>query len=524
MNEGLGPETRMDSPNVLVLMLDQMRWDAVAAHGNPTIRTPSMDELCRRGMTFSNAYTPAPVCVPSRAAFLTGRLPHNIEVYSNETPLVEGAHTFARAARAAGYRTCAIGKMHFEPVRADHGFDEMHLSEEIPQAVSEDDFLQDLLAAGYSHVEEPHGVRHELYYTPQPSQLPEEHHTTAWTGQRTVEFLRATSPTDRPFLCFTSFIKPHPPFDPPSPWHRLYDPLAMADPVREEHELASLTRYQRLQHRIKWVPPDADLLRVRTMKAYYYACISFVDAWIGRIIAALDETSLTKNTLVILTSDHGEYLGDHWAFGKRGFHDGSCKVPLIVAGPGVSAHSVSPALVMLPDVAATLSDLFNDPAVEGMDGASLLEVLSGTRTRHHSWLPGQLGTGPDGLYMAKDEQGKYIYSAPDRRDWYFETIDPREVNDLSESAEHQPQVEVLRQRLQALFRRDGHLAPLDEGGWRTFITPSELTDLFDRDPAGRGRQYAEWVRRDGRMTELASGYVPTEPPVSPGAYQGGAGA
>jgi len=498
-------------------MLDQMRWDAIAAHGNSVVKTPAMDELCRRGMSFTQSYTPSPVCVPARAAMLTGLLPHRTGVYGNDTPLTEGTPTFARVLRDAGYATCAIGKMHFTPVRAQHGFDRMLLSEEIPRTVHDDDYLTDLIANGYGHVEEPHGVRHELYYSPQPSQLPEDHHTTAWTGRRTVEFLEERSrQPEQPFLCFSSFIKPHPPFDPPSPWHRLYDPLDMPDPIRDEAELERLSYHQRMQHRVKWMPPDADPLRVRTLRAYYYACVSFVDAWIGRILAALDRLALSDRTVVLLTSDHGEYLGDHWSFGKRGFHRAAGRVPLVMAGPDISRGATSDALVMLPDVAATFADLVGATS-SNLDGRSLSGPLSG-QAHHHEWLPGQLDRAARGLYMAMDSRWKYIYSAPDEREWLYDQHGP-ELHDESDNPAHQETLRRLRARLIARFTDDHYLEPLDGDTWRRYPDRPTLSELHDRDVRGRGRQYARWTGDRKHPTPLACDYVPQQlPPSSPAAF------
>jgi arylsulfatase len=518
----VSPRAAGDRPNVLLVMLDQMRWDAIAHHGNGAVRTPAMDALCRRGTTFSRAYTPSPVCVPSRAALLTGLLPHRSGVVSNATPLAEGTDTVAHAMRRAGYDTCAIGKMHFTPVRADHGFDRMLLSEEIPDRVEDDDYLQDLVAAGFGHVEEPHGVRHELYYTPQPSQLPEQHHTTAWTGRRTVEFLeqRAARDPAEPFFCFTSFIKPHPPFDPPSPWHRMYDPLDMPDPVRELGELDALSYQQRIQHRVKWMPPDADLLRLRTMRAYYYACVSFVDAWLGRISETLERTGLAENTVVVLTSDHGEYLGDHWSFGKRGFHEVTAGIPLVVAGPGVRAGVCSDALVMLPDVTATLADAAGAELAVRPDGESLLPLLAGERTTHHDWLSGQLGEGAPALYMATDDRWKYVYGAADQREWLFDLADARETVDLSAEPAAAAELQRLRGLLVERLRADGYDDPFDGDRWRRLPARDGEPELADRDPAGRGRQYAVWPAGRTPDSALAAAYVPAHPPASRGEYRG----
>ena len=140
-------------------------------------------------MRFARAYTESPVCVSARATLLTGRLPHRSGVFDNGYRLSPELPTLPALLRRRGYHGQAIGKMHFSPVREQHGLHRMWLSEEIPATPAEDEFLAHLLDAGWGHVEEPHGVRHEMYYLPQVSQLPQELHTTAWTGQRTVAYL-----------------------------------------------------------------------------------------------------------------------------------------------------------------------------------------------------------------------------------------------------------------------------------------------------------------------------------------------
>ena len=318
-------------------------------------------------MRFARAYTESPVCVSARATLLSGRLPHRSGVFDNGYRLSPELPTLPALLRRRGYHGQAIGKMHFSPVREQHGLHRMWLSEEIPATPAEDEFLAHLIDAGWGHVEEPHGVRHEMYYLPQVSQLPQELHTTAWTGQRTVAYLEerarerghgaAGAPDGAPFFCWTSFIKPHPPFDPPVPWHTLYRPtdLPLGLPVRTADEPARHTYYHRTQNRFKWTgaQPDSNLLA--TMRAYYAASVSFVDFWVGRILDALDRLDLRRDTLVLYVADHGEYLGDHYAFGKRGFHDPACRIPFVLSWPGrLPQGEVRQQLVGLADVLPTL--------------------------------------------------------------------------------------------------------------------------------------------------------------------------
>jgi arylsulfatase A-like enzyme len=195
-------------PNILLLFTDQQRADTIAALGNPIIRTPTMDGLCREGVAFTRCYTPSPVCVSARCSMVTGLPPHRTACVDNGTPQPPDAVSFMERLAAAGYQTHGVGKMHFVP---DYGrmwgFESRDFSEEM----AADGYVAMLRKHGFSHVDEPHGVRSEMYYVPQPSQLPAELHNTAWVADRAVEFLRRRDGR-RPFFLWASFIKPHPPF------------------------------------------------------------------------------------------------------------------------------------------------------------------------------------------------------------------------------------------------------------------------------------------------------------------------
>jgi arylsulfatase len=489
-----------EHPHVLMIMCDQFRFDAIAAHGNPHIRTPNLDRLVASGTSFVRAYAESPVCVPARAVVLTGRLPHQTGVVDNGTPLAGDSDTFVRAAADAGYHCEAIGKMHFQPRRTSHGFHRMRLSEEIPNSVADDDYLTYLHQQGRTELAEPHGVRHELYYSPQPSQLPEGMTTTAWTGRTTVDFIgeRAQEP-DRPWLCWTSFIKPHPPFDPPAPWYLMYDPLRMPDPVRDLAERERLLYQVRHQHRAKWTSADLEINRIRVIRAYYYALVSHVDHWIGEILDALERTGQLEDTLVIFTSDHGEYLGDHWAFGKRGFHDSAARIPYVISRPGqvprgrridaVVGHSD-----LGPTICASIGARMPDPAPAGHD---LTPLLQGHCATVRDGLVGQFSDGDTGLFAWLGEHRKYVYSVADEKELLLDVGgEDGETLDLTQDPAEAGTLRELRTRLQDRLRTDGFDRPLDPTtptGWRWFPTPEEPGDPLDRDPVGRGRQYARWA-------------------------------
>jgi len=229
----------------------------------------------------------------------------------------------------AGYQTHGAGKMHFSP--DSHklwGFDARDYSEEGGMRRN-DDYHIFLRENGFDHIIDPQGMRSEWYYIPQPPQLPERLHHTQWATDRSLDFLQERD-RSRPFFLWTSFIKPHPPFESPVPWCRLYKPAEMPLPYLPPDYEELLTYWNHKQNRYKYRDQGFDLNLIRLMRAQYYAAISYIDYNIGRLLTYLRETDELDNTLVIFTADHGELLGDYGSFGKRSMLDPAARIPLVV--------------------------------------------------------------------------------------------------------------------------------------------------------------------------------------------------
>jgi arylsulfatase len=429
-------------PNILLILCDQLRFDALRCQGNPIVRTPAIDSLAGRGAMFESAYTPSPVCVPARACLMTGQEPQRGGCVDNGSDMPD-APTFMSVLTDAGYRTHGIGKMHFTPDRqALKGFQTRERGEEFGSA-ADDDYLAFVARAGYGYVERPHGLRDEMYYVPQLSPVPERLHFSRWVADRSIAFLTGTAGGKRPFLLWSSFIAPHPPFAPPSPWHRLYEPSLMPDPVEPPGGSGLLTAYDRLQARYKYRDGGRDRRLWQLIRSYYFASVSYVDAQIGRILDALDRTGQGANTLVLLTADHGEFLGDYGTFGKRSFLDAASRVPLILAGPGFAAGRRQEPVSLL-DVFPTLLHAAGTPAPRpgDLDGLALQQPVPGRV------LYGQYQQGPLGLYAVIGERWKYIWSAPDAHEYLVDRrLDPGETRNLA----HNPRVRdvLVHQRLLA---------------------------------------------------------------------------
>ena len=457
------------TPNILLLMVDQMRFDAMGCAGNPHIRTPHLDELARTGVRFSQCYSPIPVCIPARHGLLTGRFAAAHGRYSLNVPIPEpNLPTLPQLLGLAGYTTRAIGKMHFRPVRRHFGFHRMELMEEIPDHREDDEYLQYLAQNGYGHIRWVHGVRSVLYQLPQVSVLPERHHGSTWVADRTIEFLIQNR--NRPFFCFSSWIAPHPPWNAPEPFASMYDPDSLPDPVgldRDPDELPP--RMRRTNVHTEGMTPE----QRRRVKALYYGQISLVDKGIGRILRALDELGLAENTLVIFTADHGEMLGDHGAWGKHLPYEASAHIPLLVRLPGrTEPGRVSDDLVSLLDILPTALDIAGMPGAAGdLPGASLLGREGGGLKEPRKKLVIEYGRGEGRWLALREGVWRYTYYAGGGwEELYNLETDPHELNNLLLEAPDRPVDPAHRRRagemrayLDAWERTHGFASP---GAWQ----------------------------------------------------------
>ena len=471
-------------PNLILIMTDQQRGDTIACSGNEHIQTPNLDRLCATGVRFDRFYTEMPECVPSRGMTMTGQWGHRTGVMANGMPLAEGSPTFVKTLEAGGYHCQGVGKMHFTPRRTTHGFDHIWLMEEIPPSLEGDDFLQYLQSVGYDWVHEPHGNRHELYYLPQPAQLPDEHCGTTWVTDRSIDYLRARQNEEQPFFLFTSYTKPHPPFAPTIPFQTLYDPARLPLPVRQPDDRAEAWPLHSAQDYSKWMESTDDNL-ARSIKAAYYACITQIDAQIGRILDLLEETGQRDNTLIIFVSDHGELMGDHYHWGKRAFYEGAVRVPGIVSWPNeLPQGETRQHLVGHRDLSATFLEAAGQEA-EGLCGESMLKWACSQPAVGREVTFGELFTGERAIYMAADAEWKYAYMPNGAREQLFHLpSDPDELVNRADDEEAVSAKSRLRGALTQFFRDEGYAAALDG---------DELISLPDTPiHMGRNRQYARW--------------------------------
>ncbi|MBN9472782.1 MAG: sulfatase [Bordetella sp. SCN 67-23] len=417
----------MKRPNILLITTDQHRGDCLGFAGR-RVKTPHIDELARTGTHFSSCITPNLVCQPSRASILTGLLPLTHGVRDNGIDLDErtGEAGFAGSLSAAGYATGFIGKAHFSTHHtfARTGRPEcQHTEAELGPDWSgpymgfrhvelvvegHNYWLPTPLPGGLHHSRWHYGdglgeMRNRLYQTdlgppsgaPQTfnSALPVAWHNSTWIGDRTIDYLRAHR--DEPFCLWASFPDPHHPFDCPEPWSRLHHPDDVDLPRHRttdydrrpwwhrasmESRPVGSAEVQALRQNFSRIPtqPDAQL---RNIIANYYGMISLVDHQVGRILKALHEYGLDEDTLVVFTSDHGEWLGDHGLMLKGPMaYEGLLRVAMVARGPGVRAGAQVRDAVSTLDLAATMVDYANAPALGPLHGRSLRPLLEGADT------------------------------------------------------------------------------------------------------------------------------------------------
>lgn len=379
-----GPPKPSGKPNILLIHTDEHRIDCLSAYGNSEIRTPNIDALARDGVLFQNSFCPYPVCTPSRYSLLSGLYVHQHRGWSNRSTLPPGTATFASILRDAGYKTKAVGKMHFTPTYLDLGFNELVLAEQDGPGRWDDDYHRELKRLGLVDGNDLEDQRREYRekarpeywetFGALPSNLPREYHSTNWIADRAIETLDGWGPSDH--LLLVGFIKPHHPFDPPREWCDAYDPDKLSllpgwTDMCLPHDLALSKGYFPHENLTEAV--------LRRIMAYYYATIEQIDRHVGRMIEILRRKGLYENTMIVFTSDHGDYMGYHHMLLKGGYmYDPVIKVPLIIKYPlNRQKGTVSEALVNNIDLAPTMLKQAACPPADKMHGRDLAQDLDG---------------------------------------------------------------------------------------------------------------------------------------------------
>ncbi len=443
----LGMEQATDLPNVLIIHVDQHRFDCLGVCGNPDILTPHIDSLASDGVRYENSYCPFPVCTPSRYSLLCGQYVHQHRGFNNHCTLATDIPTFPRLMRSAGYKTKSVGKMHFTPTYLDTGFEEMELSEQDGPGRWDDDYHRYLMKRGLVDLNDLEDQRREYREKARPeyrpsfgalvSNLPEEHHSTTWIAERALDTLKSWD-NKKPNLLMAGFIKPHHPFDPPAPWHEKYDPSKLTIlPGWTNECLERDYLYSHGYFDSKTLTEDS----YRKAMAYYYASISQIDHHVGRMIDRLKEKNLYDNTMIVFTSDHGEYMGFHHLMLKGNYmYDPVIRIPLIIKYPqSQQAGTVSKAMVNNIDLAPTILKTSGlEPSAE-MKGFDLRDGGSGHSIIFCGRTECVARTQTKKLITTQRERGENLYFDLEK--------DPFEMENRYDDASCRADIEELQKAL-----------------------------------------------------------------------------
>ena len=489
--------------NILFIMYDQLRFDYLSCAGHPYLKTPNMDRLAAMGVRFSRAYVQSPVCGSSRMSFYTGRYVHSHGASYNGFPLKVGEITLGDHLRKIGMDAVLVGKTH---MRVDEdGMERLGLAREsiIGARVSEcgfdvhvrDDGLwakgpagyydkgrqpynEYLKARGYAGENPWHDFANSgleetgdmasgwfMANAGKPANIAEEDSETPWLTREAQAFIAADH--ERPWLCHLSYIKPHWPYIVPAPYHDMYGAADVQPVVRSELERQDPHPVYRafMENRIGRAF-SRDEVRGAVIPAYM-GLIKQCDDQLGKLLDFLEESGRMKDTMIVLTSDHGDYLGDHWLGEKDLFHEQSVKVPLIVCDPRSAADgtrgTVNDELVETIDLAATFIEVAGGAVPDHIvEGRSLLPFLRGETPAEwrdyavseydYSMTPmaKELDVSPEKarLFMIADKKWKFMH-APGFRPMLFDLVaDPQELRDVGSDPEFTSIVTMMETRLQ----------------------------------------------------------------------------
>ncbi|MFB6135558.1 MAG: sulfatase [Halobacteriaceae archaeon] len=377
-----------DRPNVLVVFTDQHRADALGCAGHPVVETPNLDRLAGSGVRFDRAYTPAPVCVPARASLYMGAYPHNTQVRDFDSWVPESATTFVDRLREEGYYTAHVGEVHqkglletksgrgddvreYEDHAESLGFDYVHETTGVWSSRNVDSPVTDyweergVLEAAQADLNERYEIASEYdlweeggFSVNWPSPLDPADHLDGYVCRRAMEFVENYD-RDQPFALWVGIPGPHEPMDPPEEFAELYDPADVPEPTSpgEPGEWVPDDVAEFVEDDVGKRPEEFDPRQAREVRASYYAKISHIDHWVGRLLDTLEETGRREDTFVVYTSDHGELAGDHERFAKHCFLEQSVRVPFLVSRPGTYPEGeTSEALAQLVDLYPTVLD------------------------------------------------------------------------------------------------------------------------------------------------------------------------
>lgn len=466
--------------NVLFIISDDLN-NFLGCYGDARARTPNIDGLAARGVMFRRAYCTFPLCGPSRNSMLTGLYPNSTGILLNQQlfrQTIPSHIPLPQAFRRAGYFAGRIGKLyHYNVPKSvgtnghdDPGSWELELNPAGVDRLEEEPFIQTLTPGQFggtlSWYASPHG---------------DEKHTDGMLAADAEWVLeRCAARGDRPFFLAVGFYRPHTPYVAPEvPYFGYYPRDEMPVPLgieayRDKVPPAALGSYKREQDKL------TDESRREVIQGYY-ASISFMDAQVGRVVAALDRLGLADQTVIVFTSDHGYHMGEHGLWQKMSLFEESARVPMLIVAPGVAAGGgVVESPVSQLDLYPTLAELCGIETPGNLQGQSLVPMLTDPQAAGRGWALTQVTRrgGGDRFFGYSIRTQRWRYTEWDEgrqgRELYDHDADPREQTNLALRPEHADTVRAfsteLRAAVDATFPESGETPPLRPGTWAPNLT------------------------------------------------------
>lgn len=475
----LHSSTAHSAPNVLFIVADDLNC-AIGPYGDPVARTPNLNRIAARGLTFERAYCQQAVCNPSRSSFLTGLRPNRVGVddlrkyFRDTAPNGENLVTLPQHFKNHGYFCQDIGKLFH-----NMGETQDRRSWSIDEVLFKGTHAADTV---FANTPIPPGQEMSGFKAPvtEAHDVPDTAYRDGQIANLAAAMLRDHAGSPQPFFLAVGFWRPHLPFVAPKRYWDLYDPktIPMPDPAVTPTDVPAIAMHPSREIRgYGLVPKDRDFTEqeIRHYRHGYYASISFLDSQVGEILDALDESGLAEDTIIVFTSDHGFHIGEHTLWGKTSNFELDARVPLIIAAPDhPKGHgNTTRALAELLDLFPTLAGLAGiaDDLPESLDGVSLQPVVADPSTsvkdaaftQHQHPFYGSAKNWQAWGYSIRTDQWRYTEwrSIADRsviaRELYDHENDPKETRNLAAVPDHQATVDRLASRLAESF------APASDG-------------------------------------------------------------
>ncbi|WP_062228409.1 choline-sulfatase [Aureimonas frigidaquae] len=494
-------------PNILIVMVDQLNGTFFPDGPAEFLKVPHLRRLAERSMRFANAYTASPLCAPARASFMSGQLPSATRVYDNAAEFSSEIPTFAHYLRLAGYRTILSGKMHFVGPDQLHGFEERLTTDVYPA-----DF-------GWTPDYARPGERIDWWYHNLGSvtgagvaeitnQLEYDDEVAYHAGARLYDLARRQD--DRPFCLTVSFTHPHDPYVARRRFFDLYEDCPALQPQlarQAEPDPHTLRLMAACQDEEYAITPDM----VARARQAYFANISYIDEKIGELIDILERTRMAENTAILFLSDHGDMLGERGLWFKMNFFEGSARVPLMLAAPGLEpGRCDTPVSTM--DIVPTLSALAGQApgaAAQWLDGVSLLDTLhTGDRPPVRMEYAAEGSVAP----MVSLRRGRFKFNrcAADPDQLFDLSADPLERRNLAGQAEHEKVCAALAAEVDRLWDLDALDKAVRESQARRHVTYAALRNgayyPWDHQPLQRASERYMRNHMDLNILEEAQRY------------------